>query len=212
MARRRLLCHLVCGLTYNTCEQPVRATLKRSLGVLGGHLQNHWKTQPQSPTIHLMAKSTEQHKKNSPRIANRKAWHDYEITEVVEAGIALVGTEVKSLRAGQARIDEAHARIRGVEVYLIGSNIAAYPQAAPGMQHEPARDRKLLLHKRQIAQLVMHVRQRGNTIVPLAAYFKGGWAKVELGLAIGKKAFDKRQDLKKREHQRDMQREMRKRR
>ena len=147
-----------------------------------------------------------------PRIANRKAWHDFQILEVLECGLELTGTEVKSLRAGQAQLDEGFARVRGGQLVLVGVNIATYPQAGAMMQHEPLRERRLLVHRRQIKLLEMHVKQKGKTIVPLAIYFKGGWAKCEVGLAIGKKFFDKRQDLKKKDQQREMNREMNKRR
>ena len=160
-----------------------------------------------------MAKETEQHKKiHAPRVVNRKARHDYHVLEVLECGIELTGTEVKSIRAGQAKIDEAYARIGDGEFWLVGMNIAPYQLAAAAMQHEPTRDRKLLIHKRQLAALMDHVRQKGKTIIPLAMYFKGGWAKVEVGVAIGKKQFDKRQDLKTKEAKRDMDRAMTKRR
>ena len=147
-------------------------------------------------------------KPNAPRTVNRKARHDYHILEVVECGMELTGTEIKSLRAGQMKIDEAFARVKGGQVFLVGANIAPYPQAAAGMQHMPARDRKLLLHRRQIHQIETHVKQKGKTLIPLAVYFKRGWAKCELGIAVGKQQHDKRQDLKRREHQRDIQREM----
>ena len=146
------------------------------------------------------------------RIVNRKARHDYHITEVVECGMALTGTEVKSLRAGQAKIDEAFARLRDGELILVGSTIALYPQAAAAMQHEPNRDRKLLVHRRQIDQILTHVKQKGKTLVPLAVYFKHGWAKCEVGLAEGKRQYDKRQDLKERQVKRDISREMERRR
>ncbi|HAU38440.1 MAG TPA: SsrA-binding protein [Phycisphaerales bacterium] len=157
-----------------------------------------------------MAKSSEQPVRG-PRIANRKARHDYDIVEVVECGLELVGTEVKSLRAGQAKIDEAYARVRGGEVFLVGATISPYPQAAEAMQHDPTRDRRLLLHRRQIAQLESHVKQKGKTLIPLAVYFKNGWAKCEIGVAVGKKQHDKRQDLRTRDHQREIAREMRRR-
>ena len=159
-----------------------------------------------------MAKKKKESKPKGVRITNRKARHDYHISEVVECGISLVGTEVKSLRAGQARIAEAYARIRRGEVYLVGANIALYPQAAPGMQHDPTRDRKLLLRKSQIARLQDHVRQKGKTLVPLAVYFKRGWAKCEVGVAVGKQQYDKREAIRKRDQQREMAREMRRRR
>jgi SsrA-binding protein len=159
-----------------------------------------------------MAKKTDsEKKKTAPRISNRKARHDYHITEVLECGIELTGTEVKSLRAGQAKIDEAYARIRDGELVLVGATISHYPQAAEGMQHEQTRDRKLLARRRQITELEAHVRQKGKTIVPLAVYFKRGWAKVELGLAVGKRQYDKRDALRKRDQQREIDRDMRKR-
>lgn len=150
--------------------------------------------------------------RKSPRIVNRKAWHNFHIIEKVECGLDLTGTEVKSLRAGQAKIDEAHARVLDGEVFLVGANIATYPQAAAGMQHEPARDRKLLLHRSQIHRLEVHVRQKGKTLIPLAIYFKGGWAKCELGVAVGRRSYDKRESIKKRDQQREIAREMTRRR
>jgi len=161
-----------------------------------------------------MAKSKKQsdggdQKPKGVRIANRRAFHEYHIDEKIECGIELVGTEVKSLRAGQAKIDEAYARIEGSQLFLVGANIALYPQAAEGMQHNPTRKRKLLIHRRQIAQLQQRIHQKGKTLVPLAMYFHRGWAKVEIGLAEGKKNYDKREDLRKKDHQRDMQRAMR---
>ena len=156
-----------------------------------------------------MAKGKGQDEKPStPRITNRKGRHDYEILEVVECGLRLTGTEVKSLRAGQAKIDEAYARVRDGEAFLVGANIALYPQAAAAMQHDPTRDRKLLLHRRQIAQIESHLRQKGNTVVPLAVYFQRGWAKCELGLAEGKRQYDKRESIREREQKRDLNREM----
>jgi len=156
-----------------------------------------------------MAGKKEQSKPKGVRIGNRKAFHDYHIEEKVECGISLVGTEVKSLRAGQAKIDEAYARITtDGEVLLIGANIALYPLAGDQMQHNPTRKRKLLLHRRQIQLLQVKVLQKGKTLVPLAMYFKHGWAKVELGIAHGKQSFDKRDSLKKKQQQRDIQREL----
>ena len=140
-----------------------------------------------------MAKNKDTSKPAGPRIVNRKARHDYEILEVVECGIELEGTEVKSIRNGQARIDEAYARVRRGEVFLVGANISAYKHAAAAMQHEPTRDRKLLLHRRQIELLESHVKQKGKTVVPLTIYFKRGWVKCELGVAMGKRQYDKRQ-------------------
>ncbi|MDP6633973.1 MAG: SsrA-binding protein SmpB [Phycisphaerae bacterium] len=142
------------------------------------------------------------------RIANRRARRDFEILEVVECGIQLTGTEVKSMRAGNAKIDEAHARISDGELFLVGSTFGLYPQAAAAMQHEPSRDRKLLVHKRQIAKLEIHVRQKGKTLIPLAMYFKRGWAKCEIGVAVGRRSYDKRDALKKKQLKRDMARDL----
>jgi SsrA-binding protein len=159
-----------------------------------------------------MARKAEQPAKNSPRVQNRKARHEYHILEVLECGIELLGTEVKSLRAGSAKIDDAFVRVRGGEAFLIGSNFAAYTHAAAAMQHDPTRDRRLLVHRRQIPALEAHVRQKGHTLVPLAMYFSRGWAKVEIGLVVGKKQYDKRESIRAREQKRDMDREMRRRR
>jgi len=162
-----------------------------------------------------MAKKTDDKpnkKPAGPRISNHKARHDYHIRETLECGLELVGTEVKSLRAGQAKIDEAYVRLREGQVFLVGANIAPYPLAGPLMQHDPTRDRRLLVHRRQIAALTTHVKQKGKTIVPLTVYFHRGWAKVEIALAEGKKLFDKRQDLKTKQAHRDIQREMNRRR
>jgi len=159
-----------------------------------------------------MAKGKEQPKPRSARIVNRKARYDFEILEVVECGMELLGTEVKSLRAGTAKLEDAYGRIRGGQVFLVGASISAYPHAAGAMQHEPMRDRRLLLRRRQIHQLETHVRQKGKTLVPLAVYFKRGYAKVELGVAVGKRHYDKRESIRKREQQREMQRAIRRRR
>lgn len=146
------------------------------------------------------------------RIANRKGLRDFHILEVLECGVELVGTEVKSLRAGQAKIDESYARIDDGQLMLIGANIAQYPNAAGSLQHDPDRDRKLLVHRRQIARLEFYVRQKGKTLIPLAVYFKRGWAKCEIGLAVGKRQYDKRQAIKERQQKRDIAREMSRRR
>jgi SsrA-binding protein len=148
---------------------------------------------------------------SSPRIRNKKARFKYEILEKLETGMALTGSEVKSLRDGQASIEESFARILGEEVWLFGMHIATYPQAG-SRNHEPLRDRKLLLHKKEIRQLRSQTTVKGLTLVPLTVYFSRGLAKCELALVRGKRLYDKRQDIKKREHQRDMQRATRRRR
>jgi len=155
-----------------------------------------------------MAKKAPQPERKSPRITNRKARFNFHILEVVEAGIALVGTEVKSLRAGTASLEEAYVRVRRGQAYLIGLNIPTYKHASPLMQHEEKRDRKLLLHSRQIERIELHARVKGNTAVPLTIYFKDGWAKCEVGLAVGKRSFDKRRAMQEKQQKRDVAREM----
>ena len=140
---------------------------------------------------------------------NRKAYHDYHIEETVEAGLALTGTEIKSIRMGRVNLRDAYARPQGGEMWLLNSHIARYP-AANRYNHEPNRPRKLLLHRRQIEDLGAAVSRQGLTLVPLKLYLKGGLAKVELGLAKGKRTYDKRQAIAKRDAERQLQRVMRK--
>ena len=126
---------------------------------------------------------------------NRKAFHEYDILEELECGIALRGSEVKSVRNGKITIDEAYARVRDGEVWLINADIAEYPQATV-MNHEPKRARKLLLHKREIRKFAETAGERGLTLIPLAVYFKRGIVKVRIAIARGRKLYDKRQQLK----------------
>lgn len=141
---------------------------------------------------------------------NRKARHDYSIVDTVEAGIVLTGTEVKSLRQGQASIQEAFAGGKDGGIYLFNAYIAEYGRAGAHLQHETHRPRPLLLHKREKDKLLGAVKKEGLTIVPLALYFnKRGIAKVELGLAKGKHKADKRESIKARDWQRDKARLMR---
>ncbi len=142
--------------------------------------------------------------------ANRKASYDYEILEKIEAGISLTGTEIKSIRAGGASIREAYARPQHGEMWLYGAHIAPYA-AASTMNHEPTRPRRLLMHRKQIREWSSTMAEKGLTIVPLTMYLKDGMAKVELGLAKGRKQYDKRQAIAKRDSQRDMQRALRER-
>jgi SsrA-binding protein len=139
---------------------------------------------------------------------NRKARHDYHILERLEAGIALTGTEVKSLRDGGGNLREAYAQLHDGEVFLVGANIAPY-RAGNLQNHEPTRERKLLLHRREIEQLGRQVAERGMTIVPLQLYFVDGKVKLELGVARGKERIDKRRDIAARDAQRQMDRAMR---
>ncbi|MBI2847516.1 MAG: SsrA-binding protein SmpB [Chloroflexi bacterium] len=136
---------------------------------------------------------------------NRKAYHDYHIEEGLEAGIALTGTEIKSIRAGRVNIREAYAREDRGELWLLNANIAVYP-GGNRYNHQPTRPRKLLLHKEQIRELARKVRERGWTLVPLKLYIKNSVCKVELGLARGKKIYDKREAIGKREAEREMER------
>jgi len=142
------------------------------------------------------------------RIVNRKAQHDYQIHENVEAGIVLTGSEVKSLRAGQAQLTDAFVRINGYTATLYGFQIDRYPPATD-RNHDPQRNRRLLLHRSELAKLAAQLAQAGRTIVPLSVYFNArGIAKVELGLVTGKKLHDKREDLRKRDHQKEIKRTM----
>ena len=134
---------------------------------------------------------------------NRKARHDYHIEETLEAGIALVGSEVKSLRDGKASLQDAYAMLRGDEVYLMGVHIPPYPQASM-QNHDPLRPRKLLLHRAEIRKLIGKTAEKGLTLVPLRLYFKGNKVKAEIAVARGKRHYDKRQTIAKREAEREM--------
>jgi SsrA-binding protein len=143
----------------------------------------------------------------SPRINNRKALHDYHIDAKIECGIALRGSEVKSLRDGTAQLHEAFARIEDGELWLYGLHIDPYKQAAAMFNHEPTRSRKLLVHKRELKRLTEATREKGTTLVPLAIYFnERGIAKVEVAVARGKQHHDKRASIKKKEMDRDLRR------
>ncbi len=148
----------------------------------------------------------------APRIINRKVRYNFEVLEKLEAGLALTGSEVKSLRAGKASLDEAYAMVRGQEMFLVDCHISPYPMAGYA-QHAPTRPRKLLLHRRQILKWQARVTQRGLTIVPLEIYFNPrGLAKVCIALARGKTHADKRAEIRKRDDRREMDREARRRR
>ena len=139
---------------------------------------------------------------------NRKARHDYDIDERFEAGIVLTGSEIKSVRAGRVQLRGSYARVYNDEIYLYEAHISPYEQSGSYFNHEPTRPRKLLLHRREISRIDGLIRQKGMTLVPLKIYFKGRRAKVELGVARGKKSYDKREDIAKRESQRDIERAM----
>ncbi len=136
---------------------------------------------------------------------NRRAWHDYSIEETYEAGIVLTGSEIKALRVGKANLKDSYGRITRDEIFLWNAHISQY---APASQfgHEPTRTRKLLLHRHEIERLHAKVKEKGLTIIPLRLYFKNGRAKLELGLARGKKHHDKRAAIREREVRRELDR------
>ena len=136
---------------------------------------------------------------------NKKAWHNYFIEDKYEAGISLLGSEVKSLREGKVNLGDSYGDIKRGEVFLVDAHISPYPQANR-LNHDPLRTRKLLLHKREIQRLIGKVQERGFTLIPLRLYFSDGKVKVELGLAKGKKLFDKRETLKRKTMEREMER------
>ena len=138
---------------------------------------------------------------------NRRARHDYFIEESYEAGLVLQGSEVKSLRDGKANLMDSYARIDKGELFLVNAHISPY-FAASQFNHDPTRKRKLLLHKQEVRRLTGKVKERGLTLIPLRLYFKNGRAKVELGLARGKKMYDKRETLRKRVAQREVERSL----
>ncbi|MDF2577822.1 MAG: hypothetical protein K0S74_1306 [Chlamydiales bacterium] len=140
-------------------------------------------------------------------ISNRKALHNYEILDTFEAGIVLQGTEIKSLRQHEGSLQEAYIKVLNQELWIIGSHIPTY-RFGNLHNHEERRDRKLLMHKKEIAKLQRATQEKGLTLVPLSLYLKSGRAKIKLATARGKKLFDKREDLKKKDEQRTMQRIM----
>ncbi len=136
---------------------------------------------------------------------NRKAKHDYFLEDRMEAGIALKGTEIKSIRAGRVSLREAYVQVDGGEAWLVNAHIAPYDPAST-MNHDPRRRRKLLLHKRQIIKLFDDIRQKGYTIIPTVMYLRSGRAKVEIAVARGKRKYDKRREIAKRDAEREMAR------
>lgn len=136
---------------------------------------------------------------------NRKAKHDYFLEDRMEAGIALKGTEIKSIRAGRVSLREAYVQVDGEEAWLVNAHIAPYDPAST-MNHDPRRRRKLLLHKRQIIKLFDDIRQKGYTIIPTVMYLRSGRAKVEIAVARGKRKYDKRREIAKRDAEREMAR------
>jgi len=142
---------------------------------------------------------------SDPVVLNRKAYHDYHIQERLEVGIVLKGSEIKSIRAGKATIRDAYAKPEGGELWLHNSHIASY-DAASYNSHEPTRPRKLLLHRKEIDNLTGKAVQKGLTLVPLKLYIKHGLAKMELGVARGKRVYDKRESITRRDADREMER------
>lgn len=136
---------------------------------------------------------------------NRKAYHDYHIEDTLEAGLVLTGTEIKSIRGGRVNLKDAYARAENGEMWLVNAHISQYP-GGNRYNHEPTRPRKLLLHQREIADFSGEIERKGYTVVPLKLYLKKGIAKVELGLARGKKQYDKREVIAQRDDQRQMER------
>jgi SsrA-binding protein len=153
-----------------------------------------------------MAKGSNNNSNNSPRIENRRAWHDYHIEAKLECGMALMGSEVKSLRNGKALLNESFARIEHGELILHGLHIDPYEKAAGVNNHEPLRDRKLLVHKRELRRLLDALKVKGTTLIPLSIYFKEGRAKLELAVARGKRQHDKRDAIKKKDMDRELRR------
>ena len=141
-----------------------------------------------------------------PRIANRKALHDYFISAKLECGIVLVGSEVKSLRAGRAQLQDAWVAVENGQLILHGAHIDPYEKAASVYNHEPRRDRKLLAHRREIKRLANETAEKATTLIPLAIYFKEGRAKIEIGVAKGKQQHDKRDTIKRKEMDRELRR------
>ncbi len=140
---------------------------------------------------------------------NRKAWHDYTILNKLEAGIELKGAEVKSIREGKVNLSDAHAVVEGGQVLLRNLHISPYKMATD-VEQDPLRTRRLLLHKREIRKLFVQTEQKGMTLIPLAIYFKGNLAKIELALAVGRKKYDKRQAIAEAEANRNIKKALRK--
>jgi SsrA-binding protein len=163
------------------------------------------------PTTPRADKNAVQTGKMAPRIYNRRAGYDYHILDKLECGIALVGSEVKSVRQGKVQLAQSFARIREGQIWLLGCHIDEYVEANQ-LNHDPTRSRRLLMHRREIRRLTQRMsKEQGSTLVPLEIYFRRGYAKVLLALATGKKQFDKRQAIKQRDDKRNMEKALRRR-
>jgi len=160
---------------------------------------------PKSKTVRKAAAQEAARQNNSPTVDNRRARHEFHILESMEAGIALTGTEIKSIRQGGISLNEAYARVRDGELWLLGMHVPPYKQGSFS-NVDPNRPRKLLLHREQIVRLGSRAAEKGLTIVPLRLYFTRGKAKIEIGLAKGKKIWDKREATAKREVEREIAR------
>ena len=158
----------------------------------------------------MAAKSRKSKNQQPPNTVNKKAYRNFELIEKFEAGLELLGTEVKSLRAGQADLDGSYARVETSQCWLVGAKIAQYKQAG-GIEHNQTRKRKLLLHKNEIRKIRIKLEQRGFTFVPLQIYFNDrGFAKIELALATGKRKYDKRRTITERQQKKDVDRDTKK--
>ena len=155
----------------------------------------------------MAKKADDNQKKSPPRIKNRKARHEFHVDETFEAGIALKGTEVKSIRAGKASLQESFAFMDRGEIWLKNMYIKPYEFGSYN-NHDERRDRKLLLKRKEIREIDKRINQRGYTLVPLKLYFKGGYAKILIGLARGKKQYDKREDIKEKDVRRELDRKI----
>ena len=144
-------------------------------------------------------------RKKKVMVQNRRARHEYYVEETMEAGLSLFGTEVKSIRQGKANLTDAYIRVRNGEAYVVGMHISPYEQGNI-FNRDPLRDKKLLLHKREIAKLNASTMREGYTLIPLSVYFYGNYAKMDVGICKGKKLYDKRESLKQRDDKREMER------
>ena len=160
---------------------------------------------PRMKQVRVAAKAERDAKAPEPSFDNRRARHEYEKLESLEAGVALMGTEIKSIRRGQVSINEAFARLRDNELWLLNLNVPPYKEASH-FNHEPNRPRKLLLHREQIQRLAGRAAEKGLTLVPWRMYFKNGRVKIELALVKGKKLWDRRRDIQARDVQREIAR------
>lgn len=162
---------------------------------------------PKSKTVRKAAQEEAAKRNSAPAVDNRRARHEFHILESMEAGIALTGTEIKSIRQGGISLNEAYARVRDGEIWLLGMHVPPYKQGSFS-NVEPSRPRKLLLHKEQIERLGGKAAEKGLTIVPLRLYFTRGKVKIEIGLAKGKKLWDKRETVAKRDVEREIARQI----